>query len=119
LSAKNKSNIPEEIINQYDKIIATIPKLERKGATMPYTSLNGHMFSFIDKEHRLSLRLPQKERDDFIAKYNSSLSVQHGAVMKEYVLVPEALFSDLPTMQNFFRIGYDYVAGLKPKKSKN
>lgn len=85
---------------------------------MPYTSLNGHMFSFIDKEHKLSLRLPQKERDDFIAKYNSSLSVQHGTIMKEYVLVPEALFSDLQTFQKFFKISHDYVAGLKPKETK-
>jgi hypothetical protein len=29
--------------NHYEKLIATNPKVERKGATMPYTSVNGHM----------------------------------------------------------------------------
>jgi hypothetical protein len=26
----------------YEKLVATNPKVERKGDTMPYTSLNGH-----------------------------------------------------------------------------
>lgn len=39
---------PAEKIALYEKLLATIPGIERKGATMPYTSLNGNMFSFID-----------------------------------------------------------------------
>jgi len=30
-------------IGAYDKLLATHPKIERKGAAMAYTSLNGHM----------------------------------------------------------------------------
>ena len=41
------SSIPAERIEQYDRLIATLPGIERKGATVPYTSLNGHMFSFL------------------------------------------------------------------------
>jgi hypothetical protein len=33
----------------YEKLVATNPKVERKGATMPYTSLNGHMFSLLTR----------------------------------------------------------------------
>ena len=36
----------------YEKLVATNPKVERKGATMPYTSLNGHMFSLLTRELR-------------------------------------------------------------------
>ena len=35
---------------QYDKIIEIIPGIERKGLNLPYTSLNGNMFSWLDKE---------------------------------------------------------------------
>jgi hypothetical protein len=34
----------------YEKLVATNPGVERKGATMPYTSVNGHMFSLLTKE---------------------------------------------------------------------
>jgi hypothetical protein len=43
----------------YDKVIATLPGIERKGDTMPYTSLNGYMFSFLDRYDTLALRLPK------------------------------------------------------------
>lgn len=55
---------------------------------MPYTSVNGHMFSFLDKNGEMGLRLPQPERDEFIKKYDTKLLVQHDKVMKEYVVVP-------------------------------
>jgi len=34
----------------FEKLVATNSQLERKGDTMPYTSLNGHMFSLLTKE---------------------------------------------------------------------
>lgn len=42
----------------YDKLIATHEHAERKGDTIPYTSLNGHMYSFISKQDELTLKLP-------------------------------------------------------------
>ena len=36
----------------YEKLVATNPNVERKGDTMPYTSLNGHMFSLLTKQGR-------------------------------------------------------------------
>jgi len=53
----------------YEKLVATNPNVERKGTTMPYTSLNGHMFSLLTKEGVLALRLPTKEREVFLEKY--------------------------------------------------
>jgi hypothetical protein len=47
----------------YENLVATNPKVERKGDTMPYTSLNGHMFSLFTKENKLTLRLPDAERE--------------------------------------------------------
>ena len=69
----------------YEKLVATNPKVERKGATMPYTSLNGHMFSLLTKEGWLALRLPSDAREAFLKKYKTKLCVQYGTIMKEYV----------------------------------
>ena len=75
----------------YERLVATNPKVDRKGATMPYTSMNGHIFSFLAKDGDVSIRLPDEVREQFIKNYETELSVQYGAVMKEYAVVPDTL----------------------------
>jgi hypothetical protein len=41
------SPIPAEKIALYEKLLVTIPGIERKGADNPYTSLYGNMFSLL------------------------------------------------------------------------
>jgi hypothetical protein len=43
MSGKKESSIPADKSELYDKLMATHPKIERKGASMGNTSLNGHM----------------------------------------------------------------------------
>jgi hypothetical protein len=38
---------PPEKVRLYEALIATLPGVERKGAALPYTSLNGNMFSIL------------------------------------------------------------------------
>jgi TfoX/Sxy family transcriptional regulator of competence genes len=99
----------------YEKLVATNPKVERKGATMPYTSLNGHMFSLLTKDGWLALRLPSDAREAFLKKYKTKLCVQYGTVMKEYVEVPDALLRKTPELRKYFDQSYAYVGSLKPK----
>src|SRR4026209_1493551 len=93
-----------EALNHYEKVIATNPKVERKGATMPYTSVNGHMFSFLTKTGRMALRLPEPARDAFLKKYKTKLCEQHGTVMQEYVEVPESLLEKTRELKKFFDV---------------
>src|SRR5262245_7640205 len=102
----------------YDKLIATNPNIERKGASMPYTSVNGHMFSFLTKRGRLALRLPEQERDAFLKKYKTKLCEQNGTVLKEYVEVPDALLAKTPELRGLFDVSYAYVSSLKPKPTQ-
>ena len=99
----------------YEKLVATNPKVERKGATMPYTSLNGHMFSLLTREGWLALRLPSDAREAFLKKYQTKLSVQYGTVMKEYVQVPDALLKKTQELRKYFDQSHAYVDSLKPK----
>ncbi len=62
---------PQDKVELYEKLVATNPAIERKGATVPYTSLNGHMFSYLSKEGRLALRLPTDAREAFMKKYKA------------------------------------------------
>jgi len=57
----------------YEKLVATNPRVDRKGKTMPYTSLNGHMYSFLAKDGKLALRLPEGDRELFLKTYKTEL----------------------------------------------
>ena len=35
--------LPSDKLHFYEKLVATNPSVKREGATVPYTSLNGHM----------------------------------------------------------------------------
>lgn len=99
----------------YDKLVATNPSVKRKGATMPYTSLNGNMFSVLTRTGTLALRLPAAARETFLKKYKTRLCEQYGAVMVEYVEVPDALLARTRELKKFFDLSYEYVGSLKPK----
>jgi hypothetical protein len=107
--------VPAHVLALYEKLVATNPRVERKGATMPYTSFNGHMFSFMTKTGDLALRLPAKERDVFLKKYQTRLCEQHGSVLEEYVEVPAALLKKTNELKKYFDLSFAYVASLKPK----
>jgi len=104
-------------IEWYDKLIATIAGAARKGDTIPYTSLNGHMYSMFTKENFVALRLPEHERKEFLQAYNTKLVEQYGIVQKEYVVVPESLLQNIPMLKVYFEISYDYVSRMKPKSA--
>jgi hypothetical protein len=118
MSAQKKNHIPAEKLELYEKLVATNPKIERKGAANPYTSLNGHMFTYLNPSGSLALRLPTDEREKFLEKYKTTLFEAYGAVMKEYVTVPDSLLKNTKELQKYFALSYQYVGRLKPKPSK-
>ena len=116
--SKSTSAAPEAVTALYDALIAAHPAIERKGKTTPYTSMNGHMFSFLAKEGDMGLRLSADDREAFIAAHNSALMEQHGRVMKEYVRVAPELLNDAETMSTWLEKSFTYVSSLKPKPTK-
>ena len=107
--------VPADKLALYEKLVATLPEVERKGATVPYTSLNGHMFSYLGKTGTLALRLPEPARQSFLDKYKTKLCEAYGIVQKEYVEVPDALLSKTAELAKHFAASHAYVASLKPK----
>jgi len=105
-------------VDHYDKLIATIPGLKRKGAANPYTSLNGNMFTLLHQSERLAIRLPEAVRNQFLKRYKTKLFEAYGAVMREYVSVPEALLKNTQELRQYLQISYEYAMTLKPKPTK-
>src|SRR5580658_4971325 len=115
MSSPRQSNIPADKLELYNKLIATYPKIERKGAAHPYTSLNGHMFTYLDQTGAMGLRLPKDEVEAFLKKYKTTLFKSYGVVKKDYVTVPDTLLKNTNELKKYLGISYEYVKTLKPK----
>ena len=116
--AKPTAAVPADKLALYERLVATNPAVERKGAAMPYTAVGGHMFSFLTPAGTLALRLPESERDAFLKKYKTKLCEQHGRVLKEYVEAPAALLKKTREIKKYFDVSYAYAASLKPKPTR-
>ena len=114
---KAKSTTPNTQEALYDKLIATIPEIERKGDANPYNSLNGNMFTLLHQS-KLAIRLPEDERERFLKKYKTSLFEAYGTVMKEYVAVPDDLLPNTKELKKYLELSYSYAKMLKPKPTK-
>jgi|SRR6185312_1833099 len=113
-----KSLSRKEQTELYNKLVATHAEAVRKGDTIPYTSVNGHMYSYLSKDGFLALRLPEPSKNEFLEKYKTTLVTAYGIVQKEYVTVPDNLLAKTDELKPWFDLGYEYTAGLKPKPTK-
>jgi len=115
MSASKKTVAAPVNLDLYEKLIATHPKIERKGATTGYTSLNGNMYTFLHPSGALAIRLSEEERGKFLKKYKTGLFEAYCTVMKEYFAVPDALLKKTKELSKYFDLSYQYAMTLKPK----
>jgi hypothetical protein len=112
---KTTAAAPADKVTLYERLVATNPDVKRKGAAMPYTSLNGNMFSLLNKDGVLLLRLSEEDRRKFVAKYKTKPVVMYGTVIAEYVAVPGELLAKTGQLKKYFDASYEYVLSLRAK----
>ena len=82
---------------------------------MLYTSSNGYMYSTLNKEGQLGIRLPKEIQQKFHDTYGDSTYRSYGAVMRDYALIPDELLQDEAQLAEYLKQGLDFVNGLPPK----
>lgn len=112
-------DVDVRVLEVYRAMVASVPGAEVKGDTMPYTSLNGNMYSSVSKQNQIGVRLPAGAREAFLAEHNATLYESiPGYVQKEYVAVPASLYGDAKALAALFQASHEYAASLKPKAAK-
>jgi hypothetical protein len=110
---------PAEALDLYATVVdGSAGESALKGAKNPYTARNGHMFSFLDIDGMMALRLPDDLRDEFLARYESGPVVQYGSVMRGYVSVPSDLLRKTDELRDWLEKSYDWIGTLEPKPTK-
>lgn len=99
----------------YENLLQKCDRFERKGKTVPYTSANGHMFSFINKEGDLGIRFSKSVQEKYFEKYQTSYFKSHNAVMRGYIHITDKMMMNEDDLVLLLNESYDYVMSL-PKK---
>lgn len=113
---RSSTGIPEDRLALYDELISSHQGIERKGKSMPYTSVNGNMFSFLAADGTLAIRLSEEDRVRLISEHGAVQTEQHGRIMKEYLNVPPDLEAD--DLRPWFEASVRFARGLEPKPTK-
>lgn len=82
----------------------------------PAYFINNNMFAGLHQEE-VFIRLSGKDREKVVGTYEGvhPFEPTKGRIMKEYVVVPQTLYSNPSTFKEFLRLSHDYVASLPPK----
>ncbi len=103
----------------FETMIAGVAGVERKGAAMPYVSVNGNMYASISKANVIGIRLSKTDLEEFLKTYDSGLyEGMPGHFMREYGAVPAPMLVDDKLLQSWFVKCHQNALTLKSKKTR-
>ena len=110
---------PEELVNFITEAMQDIDCQKRKMFGYPAYFINGNMFVALHQES-LILRLSGEERQRLMSQHPDVVPFEPmpGRTMKEYVVIPEALFRDDDRFSELLSMSMSYVASLPLKEKK-
>ena len=115
--AKAETTTDPKVLAAFDAMIGAVPGVERKGAAMPYVSVNGNMYGMISKMGVIGIRLGKDDLAAFMAAGGEPFEGTPGFINREYGGVPAAMLGDSKMLRAWFKKSHAFAAGLKPKKT--
>ena len=100
---------------RYVALLARYLKVEPKGAKSAYTSMNGNMYTFLDPDGRLCVRLGKDEQKAFLEKHPGSEVVMYNSVMRGYVGLPAEMFASDDEAGRMLKASFAFAETLPAK----
>jgi len=105
-------------LERYEMIVSDYPDLKVKGAANKYTSMNGNMFSALQKDGVLTVRLSEAEKKAYNEEHGTSDVISYGSVLRGYVYVTPEIWTDDAKLRALFKQCVSHAQTLKPKPTK-
>jgi TfoX/Sxy family transcriptional regulator of competence genes len=85
----------------------------------PVFMINRNMFTGVHEDH-IFLRLSEADRKEITKKYPDAKPFEpvKGHIMKEYMVVPKALYESKDAFREWLKRAHAYAASIPPKASK-
>ena len=98
--------------------IESHPDIPLKGAANKYTSINGNMFTAMNKAGEVGFRMSKADQSMMMEKYGSGPFMSYGARMRDYVTIPDSVLEDERLLMEVLNRSYDFAQSLPVKPSK-
>lgn len=110
--------VPEENKKIIDEALKGLPMAERKVMFgCPAYFLNGHMFAGTFQDD-IFIRLSVPDRSEILENGGASpFTPLPGRTMKEYVVIPPAVYKSESAFSSILHRSIEYVAALPPKEA--
>ena len=108
----------DTLISLFERVIDAADGFERKGKANPYTSANGHMFSQINKDDQLGIRLPKPRQKELLDAYAAGPFKSYGATMRDYVCLTDEMLADEALVASLLEEGFAFVSAMPPGGKK-
>ena len=108
----------DETLKIYETVVSDFDDLKVKGKKSAYTAVNGNMFSFLDPNGLLCVRLSKDDKAAYEAAHGTGPVIQNGSVMNGYVPVIKELLEDEAALKALFVDSVRFARSLKPKPTK-
>ena len=111
----------QNLIAIFEASLAGLPEADRrKMFGQPCAFVHEQMFAGLFGQ-RVMIRLGEEERSGFLASVpgSSIFSPRAGMEMREYVDVPQAIWSDSRVLHDWVERAYRYALSLPPKVKKS
>ena len=85
----------------------------------PVFWINRNMFAGVHEDN-LFIRLSENDRQEIVKKYPAARPFEpiKGRIMKEYIVVPESIYTDKGLFEEWLKRAHAYAASLPPKVKK-
>lgn len=108
----------DDLIALFERAIAASGQYPRKGKANPYTSANGHMFSQINKDDQLGIRLPKPRQQALSEQYGAGPFKSYGATMRDYVCLTDEMLAEPGLITALLDEGFAFVSAMPPGGKK-
>ena len=108
----------DQLIDLFEQAIAAAAGIDRKGKANPYTSANGHMFSQINKDDQLGIRLPKSRQQELLDEYGAGPFKSYGATMRDYVCLTDEMLNTPGFVAALLQEGLAFVSAMPPGGKK-
>ncbi len=111
---------PNEELSQFlEEKISIYDVAKKKMFGFPAFFVNNNMLAGIF-EDVMFIRLSGPDRDEIISGYDEVTPFEpvKGRIMKEYVVLPDSLYSNPEKLREWLDRSFQYVSSLPPKKEK-
>ncbi len=109
----------EELSQLLDEKIGSFGVTKKKKFGCPAYFVNDNMLAGVF-QNDIFIRLSERDREEIVSRHDGTLPFEpvKDRKMKEYVVLPDSLYTNPEKFQEWLNRSYRYVASLPSKKAK-